>query len=203
MLICGLDEVGRGPIAGPVVASAVLLEGDGGISGLADSKSLSPRRRQELSIEIRKKSPAYGLGWVWQDEIDRMNIHFASLLAMVRAVDELYECSGHLHVEGGWEILVDGKFLPDFSLSTYSDGIAGLINRQEAVVKGDGKIPAISAASILAKVERDAWMVEYAQQEPEYGFAKHKGYPTALHREAIERHGPSAIQRMSFRWKKS
>lgn len=201
-LICGIDEVGRGPLAGPVVASAVILSPDHGISGLADSKKLSEARRTELDLEIRRKAECYGTGWVWQDEIDRLNIHHATLLAMNRALAEmltgLLGSSGDPVRDQRFSIRVDGKFLPDFtSLEGYAPSLHGDC---QSVIKGDSSIEQISAASIIAKVARDSWMISYHKEEPAYGFSGHKGYPTKAHKEAIRRYGPSKIQRKSFKY---
>jgi ribonuclease HII len=197
-MICGLDEVGRGPLAGPVVASAVLLGEDELIPGLADSKKISEKRRETLAPIIKAQSLAWGIGWVWPGEIDTINIHRASLLAMIRAFEDMFLRSSAAVQEMPFAIQVDGKFLPDFPGSPQFD--PHLHGPLEAIIKGDSLIPAISAASILAKVARDKWMTEYSVREPVYGFERHKGYPTAAHREAIRVHGPSKIQRMSFRY---
>ncbi|AHC15112.1 ribonuclease HII [Salinispira pacifica] len=200
-LICGIDEVGRGPLAGPVVASAVILGSNHGIQGLTDSKKLSETRRNNLDREIRNKAECHGTGWVWQDEIDRLNIHNATLLAMNRALAGmlagLMRSSGDAVCIQPFAIRVDGKFLPDFTtVEGYSPSLHGDC---QAVIKGDGSIEEISAASIIAKVARDSWMIEYHRKEPQYGFDGHKGYPTAAHKAAIRTYGPSGIQRKSFR----
>ena len=176
--IAGVDEVGRGPLAGPVVAAAVILHPDRPITGLADSKKLSEKRREQLAHEIRDKALCWALGRAEVEEIDRLNILHASLLAMKRAVEALTTRPGHA--------LIDGNRCPDLPCSA------------EAIVGGDGSEPAISAASILAKVSRDREMVLLDQQYPGYGLAKHKGYPTKLHVAALQELGVSPIHRRSF-----
>jgi ribonuclease HII len=178
-IVCGIDEAGRGPLAGPVTAAAVILPPGFPTGVLADSKVLSAARREESLVVIRDRATAWAVGWASPEEIDRMNIHHATLLAMRRAVEGLAVRPTLL--------LVDGLFVPD----------AGVPGR--AVVHGDAVVPEIMAASILAKTTRDAWMTEYAKREPGYGFERHKGYPTLEHRAAIERFGPCAIHRRSFR----
>jgi ribonuclease HII len=177
--VCGIDEAGRGPLAGPVVAAAVVLDAADGVSGLADSKLLSEERRLRLAEEIRVHSLAWALGRAEVAEIDRLNILQATLLAMRRAVAGLGRVPGLA--------LVDGNRCP-----------AGLPCRSEAVVGGDALVPCISAASILAKVARDAEMVQLDACYPGYGLAAHKGYPTRQHLEALRALGPSAIHRRSF-----
>jgi ribonuclease HII len=185
--VCGIDEVGRGPLAGPVVAAAVLFLDDPPPTGLGDSKKLSLRRRLELNETLRSKDTAYGLGWVWHDEIDSLNIHNATLTAMHRAWQDLvrlFPDASHRCTE----ICVDGSFVP-----------AGLPVPAQAIVRGDNIVPEIMAASILAKVARDTWMESYGQQDRRYGFERHKGYPSAEHRQALARFGPCPIHRRSFR----
>lgn len=174
----GVDEVGRGPLAGPVVAAAVILPDPCAIAGLADSKLLDARRREFLAGILREQAAAWALGSASAAEIDRMNIHYATLLAMRRAVDALPGVPG--------ELLVDGRFTPDGPW------------RATAVVGGDGTIPAISAASILAKVARDALLVELHDRYPVYGFDRHVGYATPAHLRALERYGPCPEHRRSF-----
>ncbi|ACV27308.1 ribonuclease HII [Kangiella koreensis] len=178
ILIAGVDEVGRGPLAGPVVAAAVILDPANPIVGLADSKKLTEKRREALSIEIKEKALAWSIARAEVEEIDRINILQASLLAMKRAVETLSH-SPEL-------ALIDGNHCPELDC------------RMEAIIKGDSKEPAISAASILAKVARDTEMVEMEQTYPGYGFAKHKGYPTQQHREAIMQLGITPIHRRSY-----
>lgn len=178
ILIAGVDEVGRGPLAGPVVAAAVILDPTRPIAGLADSKKLSPARREQLSVEIRAKAWAWALGRAEVAEIDRLNILHASLLAMRRAVAALSIAPD--------QALVDGNRCPKLACPC------------EAIVKGDATVPVIGAASILAKVARDAELRELHDRYPQYDFARHKGYPTAAHLDALRRHGPCPEHRRSF-----
>jgi len=178
-LLAGTDEAGRGPLAGEVVAAAVILDPKNPIAGLADSKKLSEKRREALFVEIKEKALAYSVASASIDEIDNINILHASMLAMSRAVSTLSIAPEH--------VLVDGNRIPP-----------NLPCSAEAVVKGDARQAAISAASILAKVTRDRAIVEAAEIYPEYGFEKHKGYPTAQHLEAIRLHGITPIHRRSF-----
>lgn len=175
----GVDEVGRGPLAGVVMAGAVILDPDKPISGLADSKKISAKKRELLAVEIKKKSLAWSVAEASIAEIDEVNILQASLLAMQRAVAEL-------PIEFIANILVDGNKLPKLNFPA------------EAIVGGDGSIPVISAASIIAKVTRDNYMVELDKLYPEYGFAQNKGYPTKKHREAVKKYGLSECHRKSF-----
>lgn len=177
-VMAGVDEVGRGPLAGPVIAAAVILDPEYPIEGLMDSKKINEKKRNLLAIEIRKKSLAWALGRAEYDEIDSVNILQASLLAMKRAVESLA-------MKPEW-VLVDGLHCPDVSCNV------------EAIIKGDSKIPAISAASIIAKVARDNEMTALDGQYPGYGFSQHKGYPTKMHIEALKELGVSAIHRKSF-----
>ena len=178
-LIAGVDEAGRGPLAGPVVAAAVILDDRHAIKGLADSNKLSARRREALFDEIRAKALCCSIAQASVEEIDELNILQATLLAMRRAVMGL-RLPPKL-------VLVDGNRLPVLEM------------RAEAIVKGDAKVPAISAASILAKVSRDRWCLEYHQQFPQYGFDQHKGYGTADHLAALRLHGPCPQHRRTFR----
>jgi ribonuclease HII len=177
--VCGVDEAGRGPIAGPVVAAAVILPPGVPDGILADSKALSPKRRASAASVIRARAVAWAVGWASHEESDALNIHRATLLAMRRAIEALAVRPGR--------VLVDGLFCPDTGIPS------------TAVVRGDATLPPIMAASIIAKTARDAWMEEYARVEPEYGFESHKGYPTLQHRRAVLQIGPSRIQRRSFR----
>jgi ribonuclease HII len=177
-IICGVDEAGRGPLAGPVTAAAVILPPVFPFELLADSKRLTPARRQRASSVIRSLAVAWAVGWAWPEEIDRLNIHRATLLAMSRAIHGLSHAPSH--------ILVDGLFVPNVRVPC------------TAIVKGDATVPQIMAASIIAKTARDAWMDRYASIEPAYGFDRHKGYPTRAHRRLIQTIGESAIHRWSF-----
>ncbi len=176
--LAGVDEVGRGPLAGPVVAAAVILDPNRPVEGLADSKKIPEKRREMLDRVIRESALAWSLGRAEVEEIDRLNILNASLLAMRRAVEGLSLVPDHA--------LVDGNRCPDIPCSV------------EAVVRGDSTVPVISAASIVAKVARDREMVELDRRYPGYGLAQHKGYPTKAHIEALQRLGVSAIHRRSF-----
>jgi len=178
-LVAGVDEAGRGPLAGPVVAAAVILDERHAIQGLADSKKQTPRRREALFDEIRAKALCCSIAEASVHEIDELNILQATLLAMRRAVMGL-RLPPKL-------VLVDGNRLPVLDV------------RSEAIVKGDDKVPAISAASILAKVSRDRWCLEYHLQFPQYGFDQHKGYGTADHLAALRLHGPCPQHRRSFK----
>lgn len=174
----GVDEVGRGPLAGDVVAAAVILDPENPIEGLNDSKKLSEKKREFLFDEIREKALSFYVARANVEEIDKINILQASLLAMTRAVEGLPLVPEHV-----W---VDGNKIPKWEFAA------------EAVVKGDSRVAAISAASILAKVTRDREMVAFDEVYPGYGFAGHKGYPTKVHMEAVDRLGVTPIHRTSF-----
>lgn len=174
----GVDEVGRGPLAGDVVAAAVILDPNKTISGLDDSKKLSEKKREVLFQEIIACAQSYCIARATVSEIDTLNILHASLLAMKRAVEGLAVQPEH--------VLVDGNKLPSWEYSA------------EAVVKGDARVPAIAAASILAKVTRDNEMKLLDKEYTQYGFAKHKGYPTSVHLQAIKDHGITPHHRRSF-----
>lgn len=176
MRIAGIDEVGRGPLAGPVIACAVILEVT--IPGVTDSKKLSEKKRSHLAKEIAAQAVCYAYGRAEPDEIDRLNIHQATLLAMKRALLGL-----SVRPE---KILVDGLYVPETDIPA------------QAIVNGDALVDVIGAASILAKVYRDEEMIALAHQYPGYGFEKHKGYPTASHRDALVRLGVTDIHRRSF-----
>ena len=178
-LVAGVDEAGRGPLAGPVVAAAVILDERHPIQGLADSKKLTALRRERLFDEIRAKALCCSIAEASVEEIDRLNILQATLLAMRRAV-------AGLRLKPN-KVLVDGNRLPTLEVLA------------EAIVGGDALVPAISAASILAKVHRDRWCLTLDEQYPQYGFARHKGYGTAAHLAALRAHGPCAQHRTSFR----
>lgn len=177
-LIAGVDEAGRGPLAGPVVAAAVILDDLNPIQGLADSKKLTALRREKLYDEIRAKALCCSIAEASVEEIDRLNILQATLLAMRRAVEGLRLKPA--------KVLVDGNRLPVLDVLA------------EAIVKGDATVPAISAASILAKVHRDRWCAEYDREFPQYGFAAHKGYGTAEHLAALRAHGACPQHRKTF-----
>lgn len=196
--IAGVDEVGRGPLVGDVVTAAVILDPDNPIEGLMDSKKLSEKKRDLLSIEIKEKAISWSLGRASPQEIDTLNILHATMLAMQRAV-------AGLNVEPDF-VLVDGNRCPTF-LANAIDTDNNVNNAKQknlkissqAVVKGDARVAEISAASIIAKVARDSEMVALDKLHPEYGFAKHKGYPTKLHLEKIIEHGVLDCYRQSFK----
>lgn len=177
-LLAGVDEAGRGPLAGPVVAAAVILDDLAPIRGLADSKALTALRRDRLYDEIRAKALCVSVAEASVEEIDRINILQATMLAMRRAVEGL-----RLPAQ---RVLVDGNRVPVLRVPA------------EAIVKGDAKVPAISAASIIAKVHRDRLCAGLHERWPQYGFDGHKGYPTPVHLEALRRHGPCEAHRRSF-----
>lgn len=178
ILICGVDEAGRGPLAGPVYAAAVILDPARPIAGLKDSKKLSAARREVLAEAIKANALAWAIASADEEEIDRLNILHASMLAMRRAVLAL--------VPAADEALIDGNRCPDLPIPA------------RAIVKGDALEPCISAASILAKTERDKVLRELADKYPVYGFERHAGYPTAAHLAALERYGPCPSHRKSF-----
>ena len=178
IVICGVDEAGRGPLAGSVCAAAVILNPQRPIHGLADSKTLSEKKRDSLALEIKQHAIAWAIAFSTVEEIDEINILQASLLAMKRAI-EMLKVTAEL-------VLVDGNKHPKINLPC------------EAIVQGDSKVQAISAASILAKTARDANLVEMHQLYPQYNFAKHKGYPTREHMELLNKHGVSPIHRKTY-----
>lgn len=178
-LIAGVDEVGRGPLVGDVVTAAVILDPNNPIEGLNDSKKLSEKKRNALAEEIKEKALAWSIGRADPSEIDELNILHATMLAMQRAVARLAVQPQH--------VLIDGNRVPSLPMPG------------NAVIKGDGLVAEISAASILAKVERDNEMAELDKIHPEYGFAKHKGYPTKLHFEMLAKYGPTPHHRKSFK----
>ena len=178
MIVCGVDEAGRGPLAGPVYAAAVILDPGRPIAGLKDSKLLSERKRDFLRKEIEERSSAWAIAIATVEEIDRINILQASLLAMRRAVEQLA-----VRPDEAW---IDGNRAPKLSCRT------------RTIVQGDRLHPVISAASILAKTARDAEMLSLHKRFPEYGFDRHKGYPTPEHLASLEKHGPCVIHRRSF-----
>jgi len=180
--ICGVDEAGRGPLVGSVVAGAVVLDPNQPIIGLRDSKKLSPARREQLYAEIMQKARAWGIGQASSSEIDTLNILQATMLAMRRAIEALSERLG----EWPSKALIDGNRCPILPIAS------------EAIIKGDAKEPAISAASIIAKVTRDQQMQALHTQYPQYGFNQHMGYPTEAHMQALKQYGPCEEHRRTF-----
>lgn len=176
--IAGCDEVGRGPLAGPVVAAAVILDPENNIEGLNDSKQLTEKIRNRLDKEIKEKALAYKIVYIWPEEIDQINIYQASKKAMIEAINDL-------------------KIIPTFILSDAMPletiGIPYL-----SIIKGDSKSASIAAASIIAKQERDRYMIEIGKEYPNYGFEKHKGYPTKIHLEALHKYGVLPIHRKTY-----
>lgn len=177
--IAGCDEVGRGPLAGPVVAAAVILDKDNKIEGLNDSKKLSEKKRMILDKEIKEKALAYHIVYIWPEEIDKINIYQASKKAMIEAIKSLKQQPTY--------ILSDAMPLGDIGIP------------YESIIKGDAKSATIAAASIIAKQERDRYMIEISKKYPAYGFEKHKGYPTKLHLEALKQHGVLDIHRKTYK----
>jgi ribonuclease HII len=184
-LICGVDEAGRGPLAGAVYAAAVILNPEKSIMGLADSKKLSEKRRDALALKIKEHAIAWAIAYSTVEEIDELNILQASLLAMKRAVESVQASLVEI-APLNLLVQVDGNQRPKISLPC------------EAIVKGDSKVQAISAASILAKTARDAALYDLDRQYPMYGFAQHKGYPTAAHIALLRQHGVSPVHRRSY-----
>lgn len=178
MYMAGVDEAGRGPLAGPVVAAAVILDPENPIEGLADSKKLSAKKRAALELSIKEKSICWALGRAEIDEIEELNILHASMLAMKRAV-ELLDIIPEM-------VLIDGNRCPDVKVKSH------------AIIKGDQRVEAISAASILAKESRDREMIQLDEEFPGYGFSVHKGYPTRAHIQALEDIGVSSVHRRSY-----
>ena len=185
-IICGIDEVGRGPLAGPVTAAAVILPPTFHTAPLRDSKALSPAARERLYATLQAEATAIGVGWVSAEEIDELNIHHATLRAMERAFWRMCRHGG-IDPRDITKTVVDGKFTPP------------LPTPSRAIVGGDSTEAPIMAASIIAKVERDRFMVAYAHDHPLWGFERHKGYPTPAHKAAIVDHGVCDIHRRSFR----
>lgn len=176
--VCGVDEAGRGPLAGPVVAAACILPIDCEIEGLNDSKKLSEKKRELLFDEIKEKAIAYSIASASNEEIDKFNILNATMIAMARAIEGLSVPADYA--------IVDGNCVRNFPVPAMT------------IVKGDAKSPSIAAASILAKVTRDRFCLEMDEMYPEYNFKKHKGYPTKEHRELVIKHGPCPLHRKSF-----
>jgi len=183
LLIGGVDEAGRGPLAGPVVAAAVLLQEGQSVPGVRDSKKLSAHRREQLAIDIRESACEWSIGLATVAEIDSLNILGATMLAMYRAVDGLRRMPEHLRIDGNQKPALPVR----------------CVAMVETLVGGDDLCPAISAASILAKVTRDDLMRQMHLTYPDYGFNQHMGYPTALHRQALRTYGPTPEHRLSFR----
>ena len=177
-IVCGVDEAGRGPLAGPVYAAAVILPKGYIIEGVNDSKKLSEKKREELFEKIKAESLAFSIGIATAEEIDEINILQATFLAMKRAVEGLQICPDYA--------MIDGNRKPNISVPC------------ETIIKGDGKSASIACASILAKVSRDRYMLEMAEKYPEYQFEKHKGYGTKLHYEMLDKFGPCDIHRKTF-----
>jgi ribonuclease HII len=194
-ITCGIDEAGRGPLAGPVCAAAVILTNDFPREPLNDSKKLSAAKRKELRRLICERALAWGIGWASHEEIDKINILQASLLAMRRAFEEMMKYAAErqaLPLGASISAIVDGNKTPDIPAPS------GCSLTCEALVKADAKVHEVMAASILAKTARDEYMDEMAKLYPQYGYEKHKGYPTKAHRELIHKYGSSPIQRLTF-----
>ncbi len=177
--IAGCDEVGRGPLAGPVVAAAVILDHNNRIEGLNDSKKLSEKKRAILEVEIKEKALAYEIIYIWPKEIDKINIYQASKKAMIEAIKKLSK---------------KPSFILSDAMSLDSLGIP-----YESLIKGDSRSATIAAASILAKEERDRYMIEISKKYPDYGFDKHKGYPTKMHLDALNKYGVLDIHRKTYK----
>ena len=189
--IVGVDEVGRGPLAGPVVAAAVILPEKHGIAGLADSKKLTARRREKLAVQICNQASGWAFGLVGPRRIDEINIRRASLEAMARACRELWALGVQADL-----VMIDGR-----DVFPWPEDLPAV--EQRAFIKADTRSQTVAAASIVAKVYRDALMREYHALFPRYGFDRHKGYPTKAHKQAVKEYGPCEIHRMTFRGVKS
>lgn len=185
-LICGVDEAGRGPLAGAVYAAAVILNPSFPIAGLADSKKITEKKRDALAVKIKQHALAWAIASSSVEEIDEINILQASLLAMKRAIETMEQQFSQVLYTQTVLVQVDGNKCPKINLPC------------EAIIKGDSKVQAISAASILAKTARDAELYALDKQYPMYGFAQHKGYPTALHMTLLQTHGVSPVHRRSY-----
>lgn len=185
-LICGVDEAGRGPLAGAVYAAAVILNPEYYVEGLADSKKITETKRDALAVEIKQHALAWAIASSSVEEIDDINILQASMLAMKRAIDTMQKKFSDALEGQAIMVQVDGNKCPEINLPC------------EAIIKGDSKVQAISAASILAKTARDAALYELDKQYPMYGFAKHKGYPTKMHMALLQEYGVSPIHRRSY-----
>jgi len=188
-LVCGIDEAGRGPLAGPVYAAAVILNDSFPVILLNDSKKLTENKRNNLRGIIKEKAAAWGIGFASHSEIDEINILQASLLSMKRAFENMMKNFSSALGENICRVnaIVDGIYVPDIGVPC------------AALVKADSKVHEVMAASILAKTERDIFMEEMAKLYPQYGYEKHKGYPTKAHRDAVLKYGPSPIQRLTFK----
>lgn len=190
VIICGIDEAGRGPMAGPVCAASVILPATFDTSILNDSKKLSEKKRTEAMIAIYEHATAWGIGWASSEEIDTINILKASLLAMKRSYFDMKNRIPDAVNYSTLEVVVDGLYCPD-----------GLIDNMRALTRADALFPAVMAASILAKTARDRMMIRYSWLYPDYGYERHKGYATQAHIAALQKYGPSPIQRKKFRLK--
>ncbi|MBQ7905512.1 MAG: ribonuclease HII [Spirochaetaceae bacterium] len=190
-IICGIDEAGRGPLAGPVTAAAVILPDDFEIELLNDSKKLSEKKRNALEILIKEKCIAWSVSHISHNIIDEINILNASLLAMKNAYESLVTPNGNIFSGEVNKIIVDGIYFPKLNVSEKIECVTK--------IKADATEPSVMAASILAKTARDKLMIEYSKIYPEYQYEKHKGYPTKLHKEICKKIGPSPIQRRTFK----
>jgi len=195
VLLCGIDEAGRGPLAGPVCAAAVILPENFPVNLLNDSKKLTAARRDEARCVIREKALAWGVGWASHTEIDDINILQATLLAMKRAFDDMIKKAA-LPLGATINVIVDGNKVPNLSVP------CTIQLSCTSMVKADAKVHEVMAASILAKTERDEYMEKMALLYPQYGYEKHKGYGTKAHIEFVLKYGPSPIQRLSFKVRK-
>lgn len=191
-MIIGIDEVGRGCWAGPLVAAAVGLDDSAVISGLTDSKKLTAKKRRLLVVEIQRITDIIGIGWVWPKEINKIGLTESVRLAMLRAISSLDFHGNHIIIDGNVDYL-DGILHKESPCNRETPC------RVEAIVKADGSIQAVSAASVIAKVARDAYMEKIAKKYPEYGFERHVGYGTAAHIEALKEHGVLSIHRTNYK----
>jgi ribonuclease HII len=205
-LICGIDEAGRGPLAGPVCAAAVVLPSDFPTNILNDSKVLSEKKREDAAALIYEKAQAWGIGWATNEEIDKINILQASLLAMRRAFHRMMEEADDAFLSAmlqskKFDVIVDGNVNPDVPCPARDAFSYNGKFSCSTLVKADAKVHEVMAASILAKTARDGLMMDIAKMFPQYGYEKHKGYPTKYHVAKIKEFGPSPIQRMTFKIK--
>ncbi|MDR1363777.1 MAG: ribonuclease HII [Spirochaetaceae bacterium] len=204
-MICGVDEAGRGPLAGPVCAAAVVLPDDFPRDVLNDSKKLSERKRETAAALIYRKASAWGIGWAGHTEIDSINILQASLLAMTRAFNAMIKDAdepflAEMLKAPSFEVVIDGCHCPAISCPKHDSVLYAGAFSCRALVKADAQIPEVMAASILAKTARDAIMRNFAVMYPDWGYEKHKGYPTKGHVAVLKRIGPSPIQRLTFHY---